>query len=70
MTTSESRETVIRFENVDFGYTDEPVLVDVNLEIHSREMIGWADRLFRIEAGRLVETEPPAGHGDAVKGMG
>lgn len=40
MTTSESIETVIRFEHVDFAYTDEPVLIDVNLEIQNREMIG------------------------------
>lgn len=40
MTNAGSGETVIRFAGVDFGYTDEPVLIDVNLEIHHREMIG------------------------------
>lgn len=40
MTTAKSDDTVIRFEQVDFSYNGEPVLQDVNLLIHNREMIG------------------------------
>jgi len=40
MTSGEPRETVISFEGVDFSYNGEPVLIDVNLQIQAREMIG------------------------------
>ncbi len=37
---TEHPETVISFEHVDFGYNSEPLLQDVNLNIHNGEMIG------------------------------
>jgi zinc transport system ATP-binding protein len=40
MTTLNSSDIVIRFEQVDFSYNGEPILLDVNLQIHNREMIG------------------------------
>lgn len=33
-------DAVVSFEQVDFSYNGEPMLVDVNLRIHEREMIG------------------------------
>lgn len=35
-----AQNIVISLQGVDFGYTEEPVLQDVNLQIHEREMIG------------------------------
>jgi len=35
----EAKDIGLRIEHVDFGYTDEPVLTDVNLEINPGEMI-------------------------------
>ena len=40
MTTSISKDTVISFEQVDFSYNGTPFLVNVDLQIHNREMIG------------------------------
>jgi len=40
MTSTEARATVISFEQVDFSFNGEPVLRDVNLAVHDREMIG------------------------------
>ena len=37
---SSNAKTVIRIENLDFSYNGNPVLQDVNLEIHEQEMIG------------------------------
>lgn len=37
---TENNPVVIQFEGVDFSYNGEPALVDVNLNIHEREMIG------------------------------
>jgi len=34
------QEVIVSLEHVDFAYNGEPVLQDVNLEIHQREMIG------------------------------
>lgn len=38
--TRQQRDIVISLENVNFSYSDEPILKEVNLEIHDREMIG------------------------------
>lgn len=40
MSSAEKQSPVISFTNVDFSYNDEPVLLDVDLQIHGREMIG------------------------------
>ena len=40
MSHSINTETVIRIKNLDFSYNGNPVLQDVNLDIHEREMIG------------------------------
>lgn len=40
MTATKSKEIVISFEGVEFGYNEEPILMDVDLLIHNREMIG------------------------------
>ncbi len=40
MTSTKEQETVIRFDKVDFSYNGEPVLQNVSLDIHGREMIG------------------------------
>jgi len=40
MTHSSNPKTVISIEHLDFGYNGNPVLQDVNLEIHEQEMIG------------------------------
>ena len=38
--TKQSDETVITLEGVYFSYNEEPILENVNLQIHDREMIG------------------------------
>lgn len=68
-------EIVVSFEQVDFSYNGEPVLQDVNLHIHDREMIGiigpnggGKTTLLRLILGRLqpdrgrilVFGQPPA----------
>ncbi|HHO47197.1 MAG TPA: ABC transporter ATP-binding protein [Desulfobacteraceae bacterium] len=40
MPSSAPPDIVVSFEQVDFSYNGEPVLLDVNLQIHDREMIG------------------------------
>jgi zinc transport system ATP-binding protein len=40
MKAADTPEVIVRMEHVDFAYNGEPVLADVNLEIHEREMIG------------------------------
>lgn len=35
-----SQDTVISFKGVNFSYNTEPILVDVNLDVHARELIG------------------------------
>lgn len=40
MTAADHPQTIISLEHVDFSYNGEPVLEDVNLEIHAQEMIG------------------------------
>ncbi|MCL7489085.1 MAG: ABC transporter ATP-binding protein [Desulfobulbaceae bacterium] len=40
MAATEKREIVISFDKVDFSYNGEPVLIDVNLQVQEREIIG------------------------------
>lgn len=40
MSQPENSPVVIQFTGVDFSYNDEPVLIDVDLDINDREMIG------------------------------
>jgi len=75
MQTSAPPAIVVSFEQVDFSYNGEPVLVDVNLQIQDREMIGiigpnggGKTTLLRLILGRLqpdrgrilVFGQPPA----------
>lgn len=60
MQTAAIPEIVVSFEQVDFSYNGEPVLLDVSLRIHEREMIGiigpnggGKTTLLRLILGRL-----------------
>jgi zinc transport system ATP-binding protein len=60
MRTAPTQNVVVSFEHVDFSYNGEPVLLDVNLRIQEREMIGiigpnggGKTTLLRLILGRL-----------------